>query len=202
MNNKHKKPQNYLEIVCVLHGKSEKIICEALRSHYKIKLKIISSNNGKSSIQIDGVIDHISNHKPLNNRKDFESNFDDIKKSGKKYKDLKIYILMDTDDVSDANKKNRYIDGSLFSDHWASEYIVPIYFNPNLEAIMREIGVDINSKNKTIDYSKLVDDGDFIEKLCSSDELLEVLEKSENTNLDKLIKHCRNSADKRKIKHN
>ncbi len=46
---------SYLKAVVIVHGKSEKHICEFIRRNLRLKIRIKSDKNGDKSIQINGL---------------------------------------------------------------------------------------------------------------------------------------------------
>ena len=47
---------------------------------------------------------------------------------------------MDTDDCSEEQKEN-YISKRMFRNHWAYDYIVPIFNTPDLESVLVKAGI-------------------------------------------------------------
>lgn len=45
----------YLKAVVIVHGKSEKQICEYIKSNLRLKIEIVSEKRGEKSIQINGL---------------------------------------------------------------------------------------------------------------------------------------------------
>ena len=65
---------------------------------------------------------------------------------------------MDKDDTPDS-LFNKYINGELFSTYWwgKEHYIVPIYFNPNMDAVFKKHGFPIDTSNrKPAQYMRLM----------------------------------------------
>lgn len=46
----------YLKAVVIVHGKSEKQICEYIKSNLRLKIDIVSEKRGEKSIQINGLM--------------------------------------------------------------------------------------------------------------------------------------------------
>ncbi len=143
---------SYLKAIVIVHGKSEKIICEYIKSNLRLNIHIASEKNGASSIQITSLLKFLKRgeYKSLN---DFLRKFADklplyIKNLPE---DFKIFTIMDTDDCTE-NQKNSYIDKTMFKQHWAYNYIHPIYNINNLEDVMSKIGVEVKAKK---DYFKI-----------------------------------------------
>ncbi|MBK5201746.1 MAG: hypothetical protein JJE21_09505 [Spirochaetaceae bacterium] len=77
----------------------------------------------------------------------------------------------------------------MFKSHWLYPYIIPIYNNPNLEATMTSIGIDIIRKK---DYIQIfpTNTGDLDEAKINQFNI--DLKKCKNSisNLDKYVEYC------------
>lgn len=147
--NKPSRNLNYLKAVVIVHGKSELQICKFIKKNLRIKMEFISNDSGNSSIQITSLKVRL-NGKDI---KDFDSFYkkyeDDIEIIKNKLSpNFKIFIIMDTDDCADEQKKN-YKNKTMFKKHWAYDYICPIYNDGNLEEVLEKAGIKYRSK-----YSK------------------------------------------------
>lgn len=139
----------YLKFVVIVHGKSEKQICDYIKSNLRIKMEIISEKNGEKSIQINGLA-HLLKDKRFSSLKNFMNYFDDVEiiqeKTKKKLSpEFKIFIMMDTDDCS-VEQREKFISKQMFKAHWAYDYIVPIFNTPNLENVMVKAGIKFEKK--------------------------------------------------------
>ena len=127
-----RKP-NYLKCIVIVHGKSEKQICNYIKSKLRFHMEIIGKEKGQKSIQINGLQNLFNKDKRLSAYNDFITYFSDVEIEGKKNKIasyFKIFVIMDTDDCSDEQRK-KYISKELFKGHWAYDYIVPIFNSPD-----------------------------------------------------------------------
>ena len=144
---------SYTRAVVIVHGKSEYIIARHIKSNLRLKMEIVSENNGNNSIQIDGLKKVLGNT-VFKNRNSFIKKYDEIEYEGKgkklKLHNFKVFIIMDTDDCN-KEIKEKYISGELFKDHWLKDYIVPIYNSENLEDILKKCDI----KYKSIPISKI-----------------------------------------------
>ena len=98
---------SFLKGIVICHGKSEKLICEFLRSNLRIQIEIDSDKKGKKSIQITSIMKFLSGEK-YKNIASFKNKFDDIEQIKDKKKlpsYFKIFIIMDTDDLVDVGIK-------------------------------------------------------------------------------------------------
>lgn len=139
----------YLKSIVIVHGKSEKQICDYVKSNLRIKMEIISEKKGEKSIQINSL-KHILKDKRFSSQQNFLDYFDDVEiiqdKTRKKlHPDFKIFIIMDTDDCTEEQRR-LYISKEMFKEHWAYEYIVPIFNTPNLEDVMVKAGIKFDRK--------------------------------------------------------
>ena len=53
--------KNHLKAIIIVHGKSEKQICEYIKSKLRLKLEIYGDKNGEKSIQITSVMKTLEN---------------------------------------------------------------------------------------------------------------------------------------------
>ncbi len=189
----------YLKAIVIVHGKSEKQICEYIKSNLRIKMEIISDKKGEKSIQITSL-KNILNNTVFGKYKNFITKYDDIKleKEGKKNRidsAFRIFIIMDTDDCTDAQKKE-YINKDMFKKHWAYEYIVPIYDSPDLEAVLVKAKIKFERKGieRKKEYIKIFP----TEQKYSTREVIELkkfcqdLKQVKDTNMDEFIDFCLN----------
>ena len=142
-----RKP-NYLKCIVIVHGKSEKQICNYIKSKLRFHMEIIGKEKGQKSIQINGLQNLFNKDKRLSAYNDFITYFSDVEIEGKKNKIasyFKIFVIMDTDDCSDEQRK-KYISKELFKGHWAYDYIVPIFKSPDLENTMVKAGIKFEKK--------------------------------------------------------
>lgn len=148
---------NYTKCAVIVHGKSEFILVKYIYTNLHLPVKIISKDKGRGSIQIDGLLDFL-NKKQFRTLKSFADEFVvEYDRKTKSLKNFKLFIIMDTDDCDEENKK-KYISGEMFQKHPLKDYIVPIFNNSNLEDVMMKSGIMIkripNSEKGTY-YSKI-----------------------------------------------
>jgi len=53
--------KNHLKAIIIVHGKSEKQICEYIKSKLRLRLEIYADKNGEKSIQITSVMRSLEN---------------------------------------------------------------------------------------------------------------------------------------------
>lgn len=147
----------YTRCAVIVHGKSELIFAKYICSNLRLPNKIISNNNGKSSIQINGLMSFLKKRQFRSLEafaKEYSVEYD---KKEKKLKNFKLFIIMDTDDC-DQSTKEKYISGELFRGHALQEYIVPIYNIKNFEDVMIKAGIMVKripATEKGHYYSKI-----------------------------------------------
>lgn len=191
---------HYLKAVVIVHGKSEKQICDHVKQQLRLKMEIISEKKGEKSIQITSL-KNILNNTIFKSKTSFLKNFQDIEldeNSKNIANDFKIFIIMDTDDCT-VEQKKAYINKEMFREHWAYDYIEPIYNTKNLEEVLtkaeipfKEVG---NSRKK--EYIKLFPTSDKYSKsdMVQIMELSAKLKKIKESNLDVFLDFCLKSSE-------
>ena len=148
---------NYTKAVVICHGKSEYQISRYIYTNLRLPVKLHAKDKGKHSIQIPGLIQELSTS-VFTNIKTFSEHFNvEVKSRNKCLESFKLFTFMDTDDCSQIQKSD-YISGKMFSGHWLSDYIVPIYDNPDLENVLFSCGLIpkiFNSNEKGKCYEKI-----------------------------------------------
>ncbi len=191
---------NYTKAIVIVHGKSEKQICQHVKSKLRLKMEIVSNNNGESSIQITSVKQTLNNtiFKSYNS---FIKKYEDVKLSNNnKYldEDFKIFIILDTDDCTE-NQKSAFINKEMFKSHWAYDHIVPIYDSPNLEEVLKKANVPFTKTGdkRKKEYVKLFPTDPKYEKSdeIQIQELCDNLKKQTNTNLNEFLDFCLKAAE-------
>ena len=175
---KIKKSIVSMKIITIVHGKSEYCICKSIQSNLRLKQEIIARDKGKSSIQINGIMDFLNTDKRFKSIDTFKRYFPDIEYKNKELINFYLFIIMDVDDC-DTNIKEKFKNKSLFKNHWLYQYIIPIYNDPNLEKTMKDAGILIHKKK---DYITIfpTNHGDLDIKIA--EELLEKLKNCKSTN--------------------
>ena len=187
----------YLKSIAIVHGKSEKQLCDYIKSNLRIKMEIISEKGGEKSIQINSL-KHLLKDKRFTSLDNFIAYFNDVEIIRKKTKkmlpsDFKIFIIMDTDDCTEEQKEN-FISKQMFKQHWAYEHIVPIFNTPDLESVLVKAGIKFEKKGskRKKEYIKIFP----TDKKYSNREGIELksfaenLEKVQETNLHNFIQFC------------
>ena len=193
------KKLNYTKAVVIVHGKSEKQICQYIKNKLRLKIEIYSDKNGEKAIQITSLKNTLNN-KIFRSYRNFINTFADIELIDNKNinKDFKIFIIMDTDDCSEEEKR-KFINKEMFKEHWAYDYIVPVYNIPELETVLTEAKVPFTKTGvkRKKEYIKLFPTDPKYTKTdeVQIKELLNKLKKQKNTNLNEFLDFCLNASD-------
>lgn len=176
-----KKVIKQTKVITIVHGQSEYALCSHVKSNLRIKHEIISRDKGKTSIQINGLVDLLSRDRRLQSRKSLKKEFPDID-----LENFKLFIIMDVDDCNSVTKE-KFKNKELFKDSWLFSHIVPIYSEPNLEKTMEDIGIVIQKKK---DYITIFPTSHGDLDLNKAKEFHEKLKTSKNSNLHEYVKFC------------
>ena len=189
------KSLNYTKAVVIVHGKSEKQICQYIKNKLRLKIEIYSDKNGEKAIQITSLKNTLNN-KIFKSFKNFIKTYEDIKLTNDEKNiddEFKIFIIMDTDDCTEKQKKD-FINKEMFKEHWTYKYIVPIYNIPELESVleMAKIPFTKTGDKRKKEYIKLFPTDPRYEKTdeIQIKELLNTLKKQNNTNLNEFLDFC------------
>ncbi len=193
---------NYTSAIVVVHGESEHIIARHIKSSLRLNLHI---HKGTTSIQINGLLKELNIYfKDLSQLKKNSKIFLDITKGN--INNFKIFTLMDTDDCSDEIKE-KYINGSLFSNYALKDYVIPIYSTPDLEHVLynsKLIPKIYNDSEKVKEYGKLfpisnVPIGQSQLPMDNMKATYSLLTNNKKTNLDVFIQYCIKHAEMRRV---
>lgn len=193
----------YLKAVVICHGKSEKQMCDFLKSNLRIRIAVESDKKGEKSIQITSVM-KVLNGKKFKSFSDFTRTFEDVEivhNKTKKYlaEDFRIFIIMDTDDCTEVQKRD-FINRVMFRKHWAYPFIVPIFNNPNLEKVLEKSKIKFERKGEARkkEYIKIFPtDSKYINReIIQVEDFRNNLVNNADTNMDEFIDFCLNIAKK------
>ncbi len=188
------KKLNYLKAVVVVHGKSELQICQYIKQKLRLKIEIESDKHGEKAIQITSI-KHILNNKKFKTKSAFLKYFEFIELENDKTikNNFKIFFIMDTDDCTE-EQKEKFKTKEMFKDHWAYEYIMPIYNSPQLETVLEKAHVPFKKMGvkRKKEYIKLFPTDQKYNKtdVMQIEELLKNLKQIKETNLDEFLKFC------------
>ena len=181
-----------MEVMAIVHGQSEYLICSSIKSNLRLKHEIIARDKGKNSIQITSVMDVLNDNR-FKSFAAFSREFGDVRHKKNKLIDFALFIIMDVDDCT-PEQKSWFISKEMFKAHWLYEYIIPIYNDPNLEATMKAAGIKVEKKEKYILIFP-TNHGDLDMKAAK--EFREKLKKSGCSNLCEYLDRCIAIAEKR-----
>mgnify|MGYP000996413253 CR=1 FL=1 len=183
----------YVKNIVIVHGKSENIICQYIKSNLRLPLEIYSHNKGKNNIEISSL-DSVLNNTVFKSRNGLDKQYLIMPKRYLRKEDLEIFIIMDKDKCSN-ELFDAYISKDMFKTHWMYPLITPIYNIECLEDVLSKAGYTDLRKNKR-DYFKLfpINNGGFNLNEIESfhDNLLTVKDVS---NLYLFVKKCLDSVE-------
>ena len=191
---------NYTKCGVICHGFSELQIAKYIKSHLRLPIEIWSKDNGRHSIQIVSLNNFLKD-RIFNNVRSF-ANECGIKYERKELVDFKLFIIMDTDDCSESQKKD-FISKKMFENHPLCKYIVPVFNTPNLEEILVKSGImpkKISDREKGQYYLKTfpINNNDN-KNMNAYDEislLRDKLKRVKETNLDAFVEYTLNLVKK------
>ena len=184
---------NYCKGIVIAHGKSELLLAEHIKSNLHLPIEIYAESNGKTSIQIDSLITVLGNN-VFKNKIEFNKRYIVEKEKGV-LKNFSLMPIMDLDDTSDY-KKQKYISGEMFKNHWLNPYIIPIWNKNNLDEVLLDLKlIDKlpNNKEKGRLYRDLFPTNNGESDIQQVKNLMEKFEKSTRTNMQVFIKKCLDS---------
>ncbi len=196
-----KRKPTKLNVISIVHGKSELLMCSSVKSNLKIKHEIHAKDRGRHSIQVNSVLQELNSTKFNMSLKDFSEKYDiSYDSKNKRLVNFKLFIIMDLDDCTQ-EKAEQFKNKSMFNGHILYEYIVPIYNDPNLEKTIHDLGININKKEKVKGYIKIfpTNKGDL--DIHMAEEFAEKLNKKcKSSNLGLYFDYCVSIARKNLIK--
>lgn len=187
-----KKP-NYCKGIVIVHGKSELLLAEHIKSNLHLPIEIYAESNGKTSIQIDSLMTVLGNN-IFKTKRAFNKKYGVEEEKGQLINFL-VMPIMDLDDTSE-EKKRKYLSGEMFKNHWLSPYIVPIWNKGNLDEVLLDLGlIDKlpNNKEKGKVYRGLFPKNVGKTDKQQVDDLMKIFERSNKTNMQVFIKKCLDS---------
>lgn len=154
-NNYQNKKLNHLKAIVICHGESEYHIARHIKSSLRLKLEVDAKDKGKHSIQIKSILSHLSSNS-YKSEEEFIRKYKNDLINGKINNNFKIFIIMDTDDeeLTERDIKN-FKNKSMFKDHWAYDYIVPIFNTRNLEDILLKAKIIDGTFDDKREYAKI-----------------------------------------------
>ncbi len=166
------------DTIVVAHGKSELILARAIATRLKVPIEVFSINRGEETISL-GNIGKILSEPPFDSEISLHRRYGTIEYSSRKRTFPRLTIIPIVDVDGDGRSARAYKTGEIFKDSIFQNRILPILNEPNLEAVMLDIGYP-PVKDKVDWYSNMV---------INPGELYEKLQKSDKTNMDLFLKH-------------
>ncbi len=188
---------SYLRAVVICHGKSEKQMCDYIKSNLRLRIAVESDKKGEKSIQITSVMNTLNGNK-FKSFNNFINKFVDVEICHTKTKkflnaDFKIFIILDTDDCTETQKR-AFINKEMFARHWAYPYIVPIYNSPQLEPVLVKSKIKFEKKGdaRKAEYIKIfpTDPKYKNRETIQIQEFGENLKDNSDTNMNEFIDFC------------
>ena len=184
-----RKP-NYCKGVIIVHGKSELLLAEHIKSNLHLNIGIYSLKNGRTSIQIDSLMTILGNT-IFKNKNKLKKEYI-IEEKNKELVNFFIMPIMDLDDATE-EKIQKYKSGEMFKNHWLSPYIIPIWNDINFDHVLYDLKLISklpNDKEKGKVYRELFQTNDGPVGVEQVNKLLKCFESTKKTNMDIFIKKC------------
>lgn len=184
-----RKP-NYCKGIIIVHGKSELLLAEHIKSNLHLPIEIYSLKNGKTSIQIDSLMTILGNN-DFKNKSKLKQKYI-IEEKNKKFINFFIMPIMDLDDTTE-EKIKKYKNGEMFKNHWLSPYIIPIWNDINLDHVLYDLKLISklpNDKEKGKVYEELFPKNTGQADLEQVNRLLKYFESTTKTNMNIFIEKC------------
>lgn len=184
-----RKP-NYCKGVIIVHGKSELLLAEHIKSNLHLNIGIYSLENGRASIQIDSLMTILGNT-IFKNKNKLKKEYI-IEEKNKELVNFFIMPIMDLDDTTE-EKIKKYQNGEMFKNHWLSPYIIPIWNDINLDHVLYDLKLISklpNDKEKGKVYEELFPKNTGQADLEQVNKLLKYLESTTKTNMNIFIEKC------------
>lgn len=184
---------NYCKGVVIVHGKSELLLAEHIKSNLHLPIEIFAQSNGKTSIQIDSLMTVLGNN-IFKNKRAFSRKYKVEEEKGI-LKNFTLMPIMDLDDTCE-ERKQKYISKEMFKNHWLNPYIVPIWNNGNLDEVLLDLKLIKtlpNKKEKGRVYRSLFPMNKEESDKQQVQNLMKTFDKSKKTNMEVFIKKCLDS---------
>jgi len=158
-------------VIC--HGLCEIKIVEHFRSTLRTGIRDFSRNAGRSSLEVQNLVDQLTGIPGLKNEKDFCRCYKlEVHERKQFLANHKIFLLMDKDAAPDSLWKS-YKNGSLFRGLWIEPYVVPIYFEPDFDTVSSSAGFAIDKERHKPDQVQkyLLSRPDYLRALAAKKSL-------------------------------
>ncbi len=165
------------DTVVIAHGKSEMILVRTISHRLKVPVEIYSKRCGEETISMKNI-GRVLTEPPFDSGPHLHKEYKYIEYSPREgFRNLTIIPILDVD--GDARSYKPYISGDIFRKSLFKDEVMPVANDPNLEAVMEDIGYP-PIKDKMDWYTGVdVEPMDFYKRLV----------RSKKTNMEKLIEH-------------
>lgn len=193
------KSYNYIRALIIVSGKSEKKICQYIIQSLRLNIKIKEDKQDNESNKIKNIVSTLNDaqHETI---EAFFRSYKGIEIEGigeaRKIKNFKIFVILDLNQCNEAEKQE-YINKTIFKNHWAYEYIVPIFNDKNLEEVLKECNVPykkIEFKDRKKNYIKMFPMEDKFDKKTTVrieiEKFKNMIKGSKKSNLKDLLDYC------------
>lgn len=180
----------YTRALVIVHGKSEYTIMRHIKSKLRIPIEIYAKNGGERSIEILSVM-QILNSSIFKTKKAFLKEYPKIEVD-KKVNPVrfKVFIVVDVDFNQQADV-DRYMDKTMFRNHWLCDYIVPVLNDNNLEEVLNDLGFTAAKKDKEKKkYKQIFPVERGKQDLDTVQSLQEAFRDSRKSNFIELLDYC------------
>lgn len=129
--------------VVVVHGDTEYLLFDWIRSTLRTDFVIHPRLGFGHTISMKGVADVLSSP-PFDKTSSLHSAYErlDYNQATREFVKLRIYPVLDVD--GDRASFRSYASRDMFRNVPMREHIYPIYNNPNLEAVLTGVGLDVS----------------------------------------------------------
>lgn len=191
---------NYIKGIIIAHGDSELRLARYIKSNLHLPIKIYSKDNGKHSIQIDGLMNHLNN-RIFRSKQELLQHYDYLIEQDSKSKEIINFFVMPIMDLDDCEEEEqrKYITKEMFKGHWLYPYITPIWNSPTLDHVLYQLKLIPKipkDDEKSMVYSELFPINHKETDIEQIQELQRLFESSDKTNMEEFTKQCLESVEK------
>ncbi len=169
------------DTIIIAHGKSERFLIRAIANRLKVPVEMYCKEGGEETISMKDI-GKVLTQWPFDTESNAHREFRSIEYRPRNggLRNVTIIPVLDVD--GDARSYRSYMSGDIFRDSIFRDRIIPVANEPNLEAVMEDIGYP-PIKDKIDWYTSVdVEPMDFYKRLA----------RSQKTNMEQLMKHLMN----------
>ena len=177
------------DIVVIPHGRSERIIANAVKNALKLPIALFDPFKGEHDIAIGNILE-VMEECGFKDERTLHKTLPGLGYSSKgniRMKDLVIFPILDVDSYK--KEKKSYLTGNLFRDSPFRDRIHPILNDTDLDSVLIDLGYPISTAgaNKTATYHALFDPMMAMDYIAMSERMKTV---PKNTNLHVFFDYC------------